>query len=335
LPQSADPASLEHFIRNNHHNLIDHYVKTHFDFLASLGLSPADVGLIKEICRCHRKTDLRQQEGAVRWMGALLRVIDELDISPNRAPVSVLRNAAHEMDSTSCWHWFKHNIVEPWRPGHTVIASRQDGQIRLEFQLIVRPPSSKSILYWLNQIRRPLHRVLFDEGAAHEISSKWRFAIRVEPREDRSAANPLGPEWERIEQIVLSAGRKVILVIDDEVRKMEDLLLPLMDSYHVIFSPNAKDALTKLEAASVDLAVVDIQVGSGNLWTPEETAQYKMTGLKLFEEVRKRFPATKIGILTGTRHDINLPRELASPSFFLRKPVDPDQFERKVCDALG
>jgi len=136
-----------------------------------------------------------------------------------------------------------------------------------------------------------------------------------------------------IESISLSHGRKIILLADDEVRKMEDLMLPLMTKYYVIFSPNTTDALTKLAATKIDLAIVDMQIGSST-WSPEETDNYKATGVKLCKEIKASFPDTRIGILTGTRHELNGLEDL-DLSFFLKKPVDPEEFERKVIDVLG
>ena len=148
-----------------------------------------------------------------------------------------------------------------------------------------------------------------------------------------SKANPLGSEWEKIEKKALSHGRKVILLIDDEVRKMKDLLVPLMNDFHIIFAPHARDALTKVAATKIDLAIVDMQIGSGGLWNAEETENFKATGKKLCEEIRKISPETKVGILTGTRYNLdsceNLPLK-----FLIRKPVDPKRFEGIIYEIL-
>lgn len=330
-PQIADPALIELFIRDVHHELVDSYVAEHFDFLTSLGLTPPECGLLKEIARSHRRISLSELTGYARNLGGLLRIIDEFDIGPARAPAEVLRNTYKDMDATSCWHWFKHNIVDTWSLGHNIqlITEKTAKTIRLE--LIVRPPEAKSIPYWRHQIMRPLRRVLFDEGAAGVIVEHWGIRIRVEHSDVSSKANPLGNEWEEIEQKAFSHGRKVILLIDDEVRKMEDLLIPLMHDFHIIFSPNAKDALTKIRATEINLAIIDMQIGSGRLWTPQETDNYKATGKKLCEEILKLSPKTKVGILTGTRYDLKscagLPLE-----FIMKKPVDPEEFESAIND---
>ncbi len=81
--ESYDPAVLEDYIRDTHHDRIEHYLSENLNFLLGLGISPADLGLIKDISRCHRRLILQDQTGAVKRLGALIRVIDELDIGAN------------------------------------------------------------------------------------------------------------------------------------------------------------------------------------------------------------------------------------------------------------
>jgi CheY-like chemotaxis protein len=333
MPQSPDPANTENFIRENHHELVEQYVSAHFGFLSGVGVTPPDIGLVKQIARCHRRVELREQEGSVKALGALLRVIDELDISPDRAPANVLREHYEEMGATAAWHWFKHNISEPWREKHNVIRIVEGSTERIEFRLIVHPPAMSSQQYWLNQIRRPITKALLDEGANQVIRERWGVQIKIEPAHQLSTPNDLGSDWAKIEKMALSAGRKVVLVIDDESRKMTDLFMSLMDKYHVVFAEDAKDALATMAVSPADLVIVDMQVGSGQLWTAAETQDFKATGLKLIQEIRDRYPGTRLGVLTGTRHDIGTPP--TGLAFFYRKPVDPQILEEAVINVLG
>ncbi len=116
--EAADPAALELLIRDAHHELLDAYLSEHLLTYSDIGVAPAHVAMIRDISRCHRKVVLDEQHGAVRGLGALLRVIDELDISYRRAPIEVFLEIADSMDATSTWHWLKHNLVEDWNPGH-------------------------------------------------------------------------------------------------------------------------------------------------------------------------------------------------------------------------
>jgi hypothetical protein len=78
--ESSDPANLEDYIRETHHELIDRYVEEHADFLTAAGLTPAEIGHLVDISKSHRKIVLAHQSGFIRYLGALLRIVDELDI---------------------------------------------------------------------------------------------------------------------------------------------------------------------------------------------------------------------------------------------------------------
>jgi len=331
-PQPAEPTNVEKLIRDYHHELIYSYIENKFDFLMKLGLSPSDCSILRDIAKSHRRVNLSETFGFVRCLGALLRLADELDISPSRAPASVLIDHYEEMDSTSCWHWLKHNISEDWRLGHNVIVQSNPTKT-VKFLLAVHPPRKSSIPYWLTQLRRPIARVLFDEGVSREIARQWNVSIEIESSQDMSSC--VGQELIPIEQKALSANRKLILVIDDESRKMEDLFLVLMGKYHIIYSSNAKDALEKLAAAPVDLAIVDLQIGSGFIWSASETHDFKLTGAVLCKTILEKYPKTKIGILTGSRHDLAEAESLDGLAFLLRKPINPEDFEKEVINVLS
>jgi hypothetical protein len=328
-PAFPDPASFENYVRQNHHDLVEEYTNQHFGFLTDLGLSPMQVAQIVDISRCHRKVDLDAQFGVTKYLGALLRIIDELDVSARRAPADVLINNFDSMDPISCWHWFKHNITESWAVDHTVQFVEKNGRRSILFQLIARPPRQQSIGYWLNQIHRPLKKALYDDGAQRIVKDKFGIEVDVIVDPELSTVGTRNPLWIQIEERALSQNRKVVLVIDDEFRKFEELFWPVMDHFHVIPAPHARDALEKLAAAHVDLAIVDMQIGSGGLWTAAETQDFKTTGVKVCETIVADFPKTKIGILTGTKHPIP-PLDHLPIVFNMRKPVDPKALLARV-----
>lgn len=332
-PGYPDAAALENYVRERHHELLDTYLERDLGFLLGLGVTPTQIALVRDVSRCHRKVVLQEQTGLVKYLGALLRVIDELDIGSARAPADVFLNICDEMDPTSCWHWFKHNITESWGVEHTVNFVNEDGRKRIIFTAIVRPTRERSIDYWLKQIKRPIAKALFDDGAQQIIRDKFGVSIEIAISTARSRVNKLGTIWENLEERSLSSNRKVLLVVDDEKRKLEDLFLPLMDDYHVIFAFDAKDAFSKLQAGTVDLAVVDMQVGSGGLWSEAETQEFKLTGLKLCREIQTAHPQTRVGILTGTRYPVPNMDQL-NLAFFLRKPIDPGELTNTIQNAL-
>lgn len=332
-PQPPDPGRVNEYIRKVHHELVDNYIDKHFDFLSSLGLTMSECSIIMDIAKCHRKESLKEKFGYVAKLGALLRVIDELDVYPSRAPLVCLLREYSDMDATSCWHWFKHSICEDWMIGHNVICEK--GRVnKIRFSVAVHPPSENSIQYWLNNITKPIIRELSEEGAANIIIENYALQVIIEQSQDLSGVLTVSKDVVDIEQKALSAGRKVILFVDDEVRKMQDLFIDLMDSYHIMFSPNAKDALQKIKAVNIDLAIIDLQIGSGFEWSKEETGDFKMTGLKLVREIQEKYPATKTGVLTGSKYDLSEVKKNKGLVFILRKPIDPDKFTMEVSNVL-
>ncbi len=333
-PESTDPATVEDYIREVHHERVDRYVEENVNFLTAAGISPAEIGQVIDISRCHRKVVLETQSGFIQYLGALIRIVDELDLSAERAPADVLRANYREMDATSCWHWFKHNIVEPWDFARTVSRSSVEGKASITFRVGVRPTEERTIEYWLSQTMAPLTRVLRDEGASQIVKDKFGVEINIEPADELCRVNKLDGIWQEIEKKSLSSSLPVILVVDDQFGKLEDLFLPLMGKFHVISSASAHDALIKLRATDIKLVIVDMQMGSGGMWTDRETSDFKFTGQKLCDEIREQWPGIRIGVLTGTRYAMPSLEHLGL-AFFFRKPVDPDVFVKKINDVLS
>ena len=332
-PGFPDATALENYVRERHHELLDVYLERELGFLLPLGITPAQIGLARDIARCHRRVVLERETGIVRDLGGLLRIIDELDIGSARAPADVFLNISEEMDSTSCWHWFKHNIVEPWVQDHTVAFVTENGRKQIWFTIIVRPTRLGSVGYWVTQIRRPINKALRDDGVQEILRNKFNVLVDVKTSAERCSVNSLGQVWAGLEEKALSSNRKVVLVIDDEVRKLEDLFLPLMDNYHIVYAYNADDAFSKLQARAVDLAIVDMQIGSGGIWSATETQDFKATGRLICQRIFDEYPATKVGVLTGTRYSVK-DLEGLKLAFFLRKPVDPAELTARVRNVL-
>lgn len=321
-PQLTDLSSVEDFVRRTHHNLVASYYQKDFNFLTSLGITPQHIGVVREISRLHRQIPLADKSGLIKNLGALMRVIDELDLSAQRAPYNVLETLYPDMDATSCWHWFKHNIVEGWTDSLTVEHRKVNNQTTIQFKIQVHPANKSSIPYWLKQISQPIIKALEDDGAASIIKDKWGVNIEVITDEDGSYTNDFGIHWRAIEERALSSGRKVIMVIDDEYRKIEDLFLPLMDDFHVVVAADANDAFKKLSARSADLVLVDMQIPSGGRYSAAETEDFKSTGSLICRDINSLHPTTKVVVLTATKHP--LPSgDLFKPNDILTKPIDP------------
>ncbi len=141
-----------------------------------------------------------------------------------------------EMDTISCWHWFKHNIVDGWSEGHNVNITTENGRQNIAFAIIVRPTKPESIPYWLHQIRRPIAKALYDNRAREIIKDSFGLEIDLSVGRERSSPNNLGNAWAQIEERVLTSNLKVILVIDDEARKLEDLFT-LLSANIILYTP--------------------------------------------------------------------------------------------------
>jgi hypothetical protein len=302
--------------------LIAEYVNRNFNFLIGLGITPPDLTTVAEIGKAHRKVNLDALSGLEQRLGAVMRVIDELDVGPNRAPAHVLENISDEMDNVSRWHWFKHNVTLDWDLGHNVESVTTSRTRSIQFSIAVRPTSRDTIPYWLTQVYRPIKKALVDEAAAKIIADHYKVHIDVRRSPDLSRESGLKGWWADLEQQTLSQGRKVILIVDDEVSKYDDVFYPLMERYRVVKAPDARAALTYLTAMHISVAVLDLQMGSQGLWNEGETSDFKLTGLNLAREIREKFPEVRVGILTGTRHRIPELEDLKL-DFFLRKPIMP------------
>jgi CheY-like chemotaxis protein len=324
----ADPSKIEEFIRETHHRRISDYITFDSNYLSSLGLSPMELHDINEIGKAHRRIPLKSLKGDIQSVSALLRLIDELDVGSRRAPHSLLMTFADEMDSISKWHWFKHNITEEWFLGDNVEFGTRNNQKFIDFKISVRPPRKESIDYWLTQVSRPIVKTLKDQECHSIIKNAFGVSIELIKDFDRCGEFKLNDKWEQLEIEVLTSNKKVVLSIDDEAKKMEDLFFELDEEYHVKTVPYVKTAFQYLDSIKVDLVIVDLQMPAGGYWTAEETCDYKHTGLKFAEAVRVKHPNTKILILTGTKYSI--PTDNKPFDELLKKPLDPLTLRKNV-----
>ena len=327
-----DSANIENFVRKEHHNLVDDWIEANSVFLNGLSLPASTVAMLSQICKCHRVVPLETMSGIVKHVGSLLRVIDELDIGPNRAPRATYENVYKDLDPVAKWHWFKHNITDDWIKGHNVEYVKRDENNSIQFSVVVRPPRQESVEYWLNQSKRPIQKALHDSRAWIFIKERYGLSIDVKYDVEKSQPYCSDKSWEEKEFEALSAGKKVILFVDDEARKLSDLFYPLIGKYHVQYAYDANEALTKLAALDVDLAILDLQMPAQGAYTSEETGGFKATGLILHQSICEDYPKTKVGIFSGSRHDYEKPK--LPTQFMLKKPIDPDVFVQYVEDAL-
>jgi CheY-like chemotaxis protein len=87
-----------------------------------------------------------------------------------------------------------------------------------------------------------------------------------------------------------------VMVVDDEPAVAETLALLLEDEGHlVILAMSAGEALGQLEGRAVDLVISDQLLGDG------------LTGVELAAEVRRRWPRTRVALLTAWSTPLSRP----------------------------
>ena len=317
----TDPVHFENHVRDVHHEVIGKYFEENLSFAINLGLTVADLTIVEAIGKAHRKVKLSTLPVQERRLGALMRLIDELDIGPHRAPADVFDAFFAEMESISRWHWYKHIITAPWQHGANVSYQSLNGKKEIFFSVTVYPARMESVGYWLPQVARPIEKALKDEECGAIIYGEYGVTISVRRDGASSRMSPLGKQRQAVEDQVLTGRRPVVLIIDDESKKIDDLFHFVQEDFHIHRVPRVTSGIQYMEAADVAIAVVDMQMPDDGLWGSEETENYRMTGAKVVELIRERWPKTKLCILSGTRHKI-ADEVLQLVDLVLRKPID-------------
>lgn len=115
--------------------------------------------------------------------------------------------------------------------------------------------------------------------------------------------------------------RLKVLLVDDQldfINGLARLLLAEFNDFEVLTADSGKRTLALLEKSPVDLLITDLQM-------PE------MNGLQLMAEVHRRYPATKVIILTGFGTIEKAVEAVRQGAFdFLTKPVTAEQLYRTV-----
>lgn len=318
-----DPLKLENIIRIRHHALIKTFLNEKASFLSEIGLDLDTTQKIISIGEAHRSVKLSCLPDKIKYLGALLRLADEMDIGPTRAPISAFESLYPEMEVLSKWNWYKHIITKKWELGNTYNYTNINGVKYIYLKPAVIPARKESIPHWLLQVCRPIEKALNDEQCKDIIRRKYNIEIECKRDLSLSSVNPFFLRYLEIESDVLSGGGKpIILSVDDEVEKLRDTFYFCQDKYYVHIVPHPNSALKYLRAAPVKLLIVDIQISWDAAWADEPELDEHQGGIFFIKKVREEFPDLKICVLTGTRH--KLPETLSGKvDGIIRKPVDP------------
>jgi sigma-B regulation protein RsbU (phosphoserine phosphatase) len=103
-----------------------------------------------------------------------------------------------------------------------------------------------------------------------------------------------------------------ILVVDDEPGMLRAVERVLSEDHHVIGTRFSREALSVAHEFQPELAIVDIRM-------PD------LDGFELMAQLKARFPALDVILMTGSVDDLDekLVRAIRSPAFFfIQKPFD-------------
>jgi len=166
------------YIRETHHERIENKIAQWNPQLRSCGLDDLDISHLCMICRGHRKVNLDEYPRRIRKLSALLRLIDELDISKNRTPAEFLNEHLLAMDLRARWHWIKHNFVTQWHEG-SVVCNMNGAIPKLVFNLTHSLPEEYNSAIFLQEIIRPIKRVIEEEGVGNILKNDWGFEVEI------------------------------------------------------------------------------------------------------------------------------------------------------------
>jgi len=127
---------------------------------------------------------------------------------------------------------------------------------------------------------------------------------------------------------------KTVLVVDDEEDVRDYLATVLEDSgFSVVTAADGAEALERVESAIPDFISLDLVMPN-------------RSGMKFLHDLRRKQEWRDIPVVVVTAHahddlgkadfvEIFSGKQLAGPSFYLEKPVNPDQYVGLICEKLG
>jgi response regulator RpfG family c-di-GMP phosphodiesterase len=122
----------------------------------------------------------------------------------------------------------------------------------------------------------------------------------------------------------MSAGRPVVLLVDDEAHILSALKRVLRrEAYDVLTAPGPQEAFALLAQRAVRVVVSDQKMPGGN-------------GVAFLREVSARYPATKRVLLTGWPEEMpQRERDAARLDAVLLKPWDESQLKATLARLVG
>jgi hypothetical protein len=167
-PEEVDEArrrskSLAEVVRERHNLRIGSYIQEH---AAHLGLATHEATLLVLVCGAHRgleilkSPDLAERPHDTRFLAAVLRAADELDISAARTPPEVAEVVWASLDAVGKWHWLKHMCIPLMEHSHDERIDSKPRVLSLSYDICVSLPSIGHLPQFRDRVMRPIQEVV-------------------------------------------------------------------------------------------------------------------------------------------------------------------------------
>ncbi len=150
------------------------------------GASIDEINDAIEVARYHRFHPLVSAPAHLRHLCALMRLLDELDIGPKRAPRAAYSSLRERMDPISRLHWLKHICCARIEQSRTLNHEISNGRHTLHLWVAVQATESS----WRGiqcAILSKLLRCLHDDGVAALLLGKYGLNVVIEACPERAS----------------------------------------------------------------------------------------------------------------------------------------------------
>ena len=164
------------WLRREHHNRSREYIEKHWRELELASME--DARFIGLVCQAHRGVSLGVDDRLkidhpnIRFLSAILRVADGLDVSQERTPGELMELRWKEMDEQSKWHWLKHYCVKQAKAIHLELKDETPSILMLTYHYTIDLPSHEFAEAFWERIIRPIREVIEYEGVQSILRQK-------------------------------------------------------------------------------------------------------------------------------------------------------------------
>ena len=161
------------YIRSIHQQRTKAHIQTRGP---TFSLRAAEIPIIADLCEAHREVNLHslsRQYPDLRFLAAVLRLADELDITEQRAPAELLALRWSAMSQIPRWHWLKHYCVPMATAVHEeLLDGKPRPTLRLYYEVVIKVPSEHWRKRFWTELLKPIDRVLRTEGIEAILAEK-------------------------------------------------------------------------------------------------------------------------------------------------------------------